>query len=89
MITMPITEARRLLGSLHRKLSARETISITSRGKQVFALVPWELYETMSETLEIMSDPVMMKALRAGVADIRKGRTKGWEDAKRDLGLDV
>ncbi len=87
--TMPITEARRLLSRLHRRLSPQETISITSRGKQVLAIMPWDLYETMSETLEILGDPAMMKAVRDGLADIRKGRVKDWEAAKAELGLDL
>jgi PHD/YefM family antitoxin component YafN of YafNO toxin-antitoxin module len=66
-----------------------ETVSITSRGKQVFALMPWELYESLNETLEIMGDPALMEALKRGVQDIKSGRMTDWEEAKTELQIEL
>ena len=41
-----------------------ETVTI-SKGK----------YESMEETLKILSDPYLLKDMREGIEDIRKGRT--------------
>ena len=38
-------------------------IAITRRGKPVLAVMFWELYECLTEILEIMSKPEMMAAL--------------------------
>ena len=32
-------------------------------------------YESMKETLEIMSDPKLLQDIREGIDDIRKGKT--------------
>ncbi|MGZ6231497.1 MAG: type II toxin-antitoxin system prevent-host-death family antitoxin [Syntrophales bacterium] len=39
-----ISEAKRKLNELYKEMGPDETVSITSRGKQVFALMPWGLY---------------------------------------------
>jgi PHD/YefM family antitoxin component YafN of YafNO toxin-antitoxin module len=33
-----------------------ETITVTRHGKPVMAILPWDLYESLMETLEVMSD---------------------------------
>ncbi len=86
---MQITEARARLNELKNEISPDETISITSRGRQVFALMPWELYESMAETIEILSDPDMMESMKRGVADVRAGRVSDWDALKRELGVEL
>jgi prevent-host-death family protein len=71
-----ISEARRRLNELYKEMGPDETVSITSRGKQVFALMPWELYESLNETIAIMGDPVLMEALKRGIQDMNSGRVK-------------
>jgi len=66
-----------------------ETVSITSRGKQILALMPWDLYESLNETIEIMGDPEMMMALKRGVQDIKDGRVTDWENVKTELQIEL
>jgi len=82
-----ISEARRRLNALHKEMGPDETLSITSRGKQVFALMPWDLYESLIETIEIMGDPKLMKALKKGMQDIQSGRVTDWEKVKMERRL--
>ena len=88
--TMSITQARsELLGladALNRS-SARDAVAVTKRGRPVLALLPWDLYESLVETLEILGDEDLMKAFRRSVKEARAGRTVPWEKAKRDLDL--
>jgi antitoxin YefM len=84
-----ISEARRRLNELQKELGPDETLSITSRGKQVFALMPWDLYESLVETIEIMGDPEMMMALKRGVRDIKSGRVTDWEKIKTELKIEL
>lgn len=84
-----ISEARRRLNELHKELAPDETLSITSRGKQVFALMPWELYESLNETMAIFSDPDLMKSLKKGLQDIKSGRVTDWETAKQEMDIEL
>jgi hypothetical protein len=49
--------------------------------------MPWDLYESIAETLEIMGDDELMTALRQGIKEIQAGKGVSWEKAKRELGL--
>ena len=86
-ITMPIGEARSKLTSLPRELHNEDTLTITSRGKPVLAVIPWELFESITETLEIMGDSDLMKLVRQGVKEVKEGKGIPWNEAKRKLGL--
>ena len=37
--------------------------------------IPKDKYESMEETLDILSDPKLLKDIREGIDDIRKGKT--------------
>ncbi|MBI3020973.1 MAG: type II toxin-antitoxin system Phd/YefM family antitoxin [Candidatus Omnitrophica bacterium] len=88
MKDLPITEARHELTSLPDKLSeAHETVTVTRRGKPVLAILPWEEYEALAETLDIMADEDLMASLRQGVKEMKQGKLIPWERAKRKLGL--
>jgi prevent-host-death family protein len=51
---MGITETRKELNNLATSMGVDDTISVTNRGKEVLAIMPWEAYETITETLEIL-----------------------------------
>ena len=88
--TMPLVEARKRLTSLPEELEHEgevDVLAVTRRGKPVLAVMPWDLYEAVTETLEIMGDKEMMAALRKGIKDVKKGRTYTTEELKKELGL--
>ena len=83
-----ITAARHELTSLPERLAEQPgAVAETRRGKPVLAILPWELYESIVETLEILGDDALMDALRKGVQELQEGRGVAWEDAKRALDL--
>lgn len=85
---LTITEARRQLTSLSERLNQeRSTLAVTRRGEPVLAILPWALYESLIETLEVMADEEMMAALRQSVREIAAGETVAWEDVKAELEL--
>lgn len=59
---------------------------ITRHRRPVLAVMPWELYESLIEALEVLSDPDTTAALRASVEEICKGRLVTHETARRRLG---
>ena len=88
--TLPIMEARKQLTSLPELLVHNgqvDVVEITRRGKPVLAVMPWELYETLSETLEVLGDSELMPLLRQSIQEIKSGALISWQDAKRELDL--
>jgi prevent-host-death family protein len=81
-------EARKQLNSLPETLVQDGEISvmeITRRGKPVLAVLPWELYEAIEETLEVMADKDLMEKLRQSIREMEEGDTISWEEAKLEL----
>ena len=90
MTTLAIMEARRKLTTLPEMLQRTPgAVKVTRHGKPVLAVLPWELYESIEETLEVMTDPDLVKALRASLRDIAAGRTLSMEEVARRHGLEV
>jgi prevent-host-death family protein len=88
--TLAMSEARDRLTRLPEEFAANpeaDAIAITRRGKPVLAVLPWELYESIQETLEIMGDPELMAALRHGIEQASTGQTIPWETVKNRLSL--
>ena len=85
---IPITEARHELTSLPERLAAAPgAVAVTRRGKPVLAIMSWELYESIVETLEILGDEDLIATLRQGIKELEEGKGIPWEEAKRALGL--
>ena len=85
---MSITEARSRLTGLHTELSGSPGyIPLTRYGRPVMALMSWELFESLQETMEIMGDPELMNQLRESIKDIEEGRTISLDDLKAELDL--
>jgi len=81
-----MSEARNELTTLPEKLEKQHSaVAVTRRGKPVLALMPWDLYESIVETLEILGDKEMTAALHRGIAEIAAGKGVAWEKAKREL----
>jgi PHD/YefM family antitoxin component YafN of YafNO toxin-antitoxin module len=53
----------------------------------VLAILPWEFYESIVETLEILGDPEMVTALRESLEDLKRGRVVSHVEAKKRLGV--
>jgi antitoxin YefM len=86
LIEMPITEARDQLTSLPEQLAEEHgTVAVMRRGKPVLAVMPWDLYESLVETLEIMGDADLMASLRDAIDELAEGETVDWERAKKEL----
>jgi PHD/YefM family antitoxin component YafN of YafNO toxin-antitoxin module len=83
-------EARKQLTSLPETLlhdGQADVLEITRRGKPVLAVMPWELYEAVSETLEIIGDVELMALVRQSMQEINDSTLLSWKDAKQELGL--
>ena len=85
-----MAEARKQLPKLADALEKHPEIGavkITRHGKPVLAVLSWDLYESVVETMEIMSDPEMMAAFRQGVKEMEEGKGIPLEQFKREHGF--
>ena len=89
MAELTISEARKALLDLPEKLARtpERAVTITRRGRPVLAILPWEFYESIVETLEILGDPEMVTALRESLEDLKRGRLVSHAEAKKRLGV--
>ncbi len=87
---IPIVKARAIITQLPERLAAEnQAVALTRHGKPVLAVMPWELFESVIETMEVMGDPEMMAALRRGIKDLQEGKLKPLEEVKAELVADV
>jgi len=85
---IPIAQARRVLSRLPELFAGDPdlgALAVTRRGHPVLALMPWELYDSLIETLEILGDSELVSELRQGILEIDAGKGVAWEDALPDL----
>lgn len=88
--TYSIMEARQNLTKFpddFEKHPEKGAVTVTRRGKPVLAVLSWDLYESIQETLEVLSDPEMMAALKESLQDLKKGKFVSWNKAKKELSL--
>jgi antitoxin YefM len=79
-------DARRELTKLPEKLEANPTtIAVTRRGKPVLAIMSWEDYESILETLEILNDDESVERLRGSIKEVKEGKQILWQQAKTSL----
>ena len=84
---LTMVDARRELTKLPEKLEAHPaTVAVTRRGKLVLAIMAWEDYEAILETLEILSNEEAVQQLRRSIQEVKAGKPIPWEQAKARLG---
>ena len=85
VLDMTITDARKRITSLENTMDYDETISITNHGKKVFALLRWDTYECIQETLEILADEQLSKDLAIGIQQVNENKLVDFETFKARL----
>ncbi len=63
-------------------------IEVTRRNKPVLAILPWELFKSILETLEILEDDEQMMALRQALREVSAVQGKSWKKLKQEQGWD-
>ena len=88
--TLPMVEARNKLTTLPEQFAKNpdvDAVVVTRRGLPVLAILPWELYDSLLDTMQILADPQLMNDLKQSIKEIREGKTEDWEAVKVELGL--
>jgi PHD/YefM family antitoxin component YafN of YafNO toxin-antitoxin module len=84
---LSISETRKRITSLEEDLSFNDTISITNHGKEVFALLRWDTYESIAETLDIISDEAMYDELKIGIKQFENNSLIDFEEFKKSINV--
>ena len=84
---LTITEARQQLLNLPSELKD-DAVIITKHGKPVMAALSFEKFESMMETLAILSDKKFSKQLQESIQQAERGESIAWKEAKAKLGLE-
>lgn len=72
---LPVTKAKRhLLDILKRMEEEDATIALTRNGEPVGVMMTLARYEALLETIEILGDKEIMRALEASTKDFKSGK---------------
>ncbi|HEX9638053.1 MAG TPA: type II toxin-antitoxin system Phd/YefM family antitoxin [Acidobacteriota bacterium] len=81
MTSIPLSQAKTHLAKLLAEVQELgEEVVITRSGRPAAVLVSYEEYEGMLETLEILADQGLAKAIRRGLEEAARGDTMGHQD---------
>ncbi|MGL5076044.1 MAG: type II toxin-antitoxin system Phd/YefM family antitoxin [Waterburya sp.] len=83
---LSIAEAQQQLSDLSNQLKNEPAI-ITKDGKPVMIAFGLEQFESLIETIEIISDKKFMNNLKRGIKQAEQGETITLEELKEDLDL--
>lgn len=80
MTTLTATAARQqLFQLLEKSVKGHVPVKITTKSGDVI-LISQEDYESLLETLELLSTPGMLKSIKEAKGDIKAGRTKSLKE---------
>ncbi|MFH1712866.1 MAG: type II toxin-antitoxin system prevent-host-death family antitoxin [Candidatus Jacksonbacteria bacterium] len=76
--TFSVTEARSKIFDLVKKTAVGARFFLTERGRAKAVLMSADEFDSWQETLEIMSDPELMKDIKEAKKDIESGAYKNY-----------
>ena len=60
---------------------------ITKHGKPAAMMISIEDYESIMETLDILSNAGMSKRIKQAEAEMKKGKVKAFDEIEKEMGL--
>ena len=86
MRTLSLADARANLSKLvESSVTTHERFEITRNGDRVAVLLGADDYDALLETLDILSNPDEVEAIRAGLADLESGRVSSADEVAAAL----
>jgi PHD/YefM family antitoxin component YafN of YafNO toxin-antitoxin module len=68
-----------------RRAEHGETVAVVAHGEHVADVVPSGELDRLRETIEVLSDHDLMRAVQDGLADLRAGRVVSADEVAADL----
>jgi prevent-host-death family protein len=86
MTTVPLAEARAQLSKLvDEAVRTHERVEVTKNGRRAAVILSADDYDSLMETLDILSDAETMAAIRRADADIAAGRISTLEEVEAEM----
>jgi antitoxin YefM len=86
MTTIPLAEARAQLSRLvDEAVRTHERIEVTRKGRRAVVILSADDYDSIMETLDILSDPDLMQDVRAAEAELDAGEFSTLSEVADDL----
>lgn len=89
MTRLSLTEAQANLSKLVESvLNTHERFELTRNGERVAVLLGADDYDSLLETLDILSDPDEVEAIRTGLGDLEHGQLSSADEVRAALTTD-
>jgi len=63
-----------------------DPVMVVDQDKPIMAILPFEEYDSLLETLEIVNDDELMAHLYRDIMETDEGKGRPWEEVVKDLG---
>jgi len=86
MTTLPLAEVRANLSKLvDEAVRTHQRVEVTRQGRRAAVILSADDYDSIMETLDILSDSDLMRELRQGQADIAGGDLYSLDDVAKEM----
>lgn len=86
--TISITEGRKQLFRIAEEVQRPDTYyTFTVDGKPQVVLMSQDEFNSIMDTMEILSDPKLLKDIEKAEEEFERGEYESWDDVKKELGL--
>lgn len=86
--TISITEARKKIFDIAEEVQKpNKYYTLTEKGRPKVVLMSAEEFDSIMETMEILSDPKIMANIKKAEEEFKRGEYQSWDEVKKELGL--
>ena len=86
--SITLKNLRPKLPNVMKEIDAKmDRFVITKRGRPIALMMSIDDYESLLETIDILSDSKLMKRIKKAKEDVKKGMLKSLERIEREMGL--
>ena len=86
--TLSITKAREDLFKIAEQVQKPNNFyTLSIEGEPKVVMMSYDEFDSMRETMEILSDPDIMKSIKKAEEEYEKGEYISWQDMKKELAV--
>ncbi|MEK7640924.1 MAG: type II toxin-antitoxin system Phd/YefM family antitoxin [Patescibacteria group bacterium] len=87
--TLSISEARKKIFDIAKEVQKPDKhFVLTDKGEPKAVILSAEEYDSLMETMDILSDPNALQKINKAEAEYKKGEYSSWSQVKKNLGYD-
>jgi len=87
--TISITEARKRIFEIAEEVQKPDKyFTLTENGRPKAVLMSAEEFDSIMETIDILSDPNALESIKKAEDEYKKGEYQTWDEFKKEIGFD-